>query len=278
MSFRYKIKVLSQVAPPAFKSKDNPRGPFIAVEGDDAQAVKKLAAWLAVNLAKDDHSAVELFEGPVMAVGEDREESMAMYHDLSAKWIRKGESIFQSLSMHSASTENSNTASLTEANPTRKIDEDYNIDDANASATSPQALTNLHSPSATKPIAIIPNYSLHTANHFSHTIPIGPTEFYNAYDHWQWTATVWRGTLGPDLTVYLRDVVVEAAGGASNGSNGSVELEGVEGRPGVGLFVVRRVVEGAEKGEVEASVLRRVGFEVGEWVREFGGEKEKDKE
>ena len=55
------------------------------------------------------------------------------------------------------------------------------------------------------------------------------------------------------------------------GGNGGVEM-GEEGN----LFVVRRTVGGGgggkkSGGEVEGSVLRRLGFEVGEWVRAFGG-------
>ena len=47
MDFRYKIKVLSQIAPPAMKSKEQPRGPLIAVEGDSAEAAKEFADWLS---------------------------------------------------------------------------------------------------------------------------------------------------------------------------------------------------------------------------------------
>ena len=124
-----------------------------------------------------------------------------------------------------------------------------------------------------KPVMIIPNYSLYTSNFFARQIPIGPNDPYAPNDHWQWTATLWRGIIGPDLTIYVRDAPADGTSGPS------LEIEGVEDRPEVGLFVVKRM-RGEEigdgnlnptAGEVEASVLRRVGFEVSEWVRAFGG-------
>lgn len=138
-----------------------------------------------------------------------------------------------------------------------------------------------------KPVILLPNFSLHTSTAFALRIPIDPNSQYSAPDHWQWAATQWRGVVGPDLTIYVRDSISgggssasgiggETGGTAGSGSrgrvvggNGGVEM-GEEGN----LFVVRRMVGGGggkKGGEVEGSVLRRLGFEVGEWVRAFGG-------
>ncbi|KAI7362133.1 hypothetical protein KC354_g7529 [Hortaea werneckii] len=150
------------------------------------------------------------------------------------------------------------------------------------SSSSPPA--NKHN--TNKPVILLPNFSLYTSTAFALRIPIDPNSQYSAPDHWQWAATQWRGVVGPDLTIYVRD---SSSGGSASGiggetggtagssgrgrvvgANGGVEM-GEEGN----LFVVRRTVGGGgggkKGGEVEGSVLRRLGFEVGEWVRAFGG-------
>ncbi|GAB1736049.1 hypothetical protein NU219Hw_g6101t1 [Hortaea werneckii] len=165
---------------------------------------------------------------------------------------------------------------------------------SSSSSLSPATDTNNNNTS--KPVILLPNFSLHTSTAFALRIPIDPTSQYSAPDHWQWAATQWRGVVGPDLTIYVRDSNSSGGGGNSAnmmgaetgatagssrgrvvGGNGGVEM-GEEGN----LFVVRRTVGavgGKRGGEVEGSVLRRLGFEVGEWVRAFGssGEGEEGK-
>lgn len=317
ISFRYKIKVLSQVAPPATKTKSAPRGPLIAVEGDNAETVAELAAWLKDRLDKGEDLVVSLAEGPKVATSSGKEEAMAQYHRLAAEWLEKNKEILDSITIKQAVEEGAD-ASMSDAvsvdappQSGRKIDKNYDDSDngspssranepnehhdsktddnpsrTNSNSSEPQTTDKMEvdkrtstsssytTPTAAKPVTIIPNYSLYTSNLFARLIPIGPSDPYAPNDHWQWTATLWRGIIGPDLTIYLRD----AAAGATTGP--SVELEVVEGKPEVGLFVVKRVKgdgsaegNGSEEGEVEASVLRRVEFEVSEWVRAFSGKK-----
>ena len=77
----------------------------------------------------------------------------------------------------------------------------------------------------------------------------------------------WRGIISPDLTIYVRDA---ADSDSSNGGKQSVDILD-DGN----LFVVARTKnEGKEALEVEASTLRRLGFEVSEWVRAFGSKAE----
>ncbi|KAI7646315.1 hypothetical protein KC319_g11861 [Hortaea werneckii] len=153
------------------------------------------------------------------------------------------------------------------------------------STSSPPATTtnNNNNPTA-KSIILLPNFSLHTSTAFALRIPIDANSQYSAPDHWQWAATQWRGVVGPDLTIYVRDS--SSSGGSSAGGTGGETTGGTafgrgRGNGGVemgeegNLFVVRRTVGGAaggkRGGDVEGSVLRRLGFEVGEWVRAFGG-------
>ncbi|KAI7363220.1 hypothetical protein KC328_g18928, partial [Hortaea werneckii] len=147
-----------------------------------------------------------------------------------------------------------------------------------SSSSSSSSPANNHNKS--KPVILLPNFSLYTSTAFALRIPIDPTSQYSAPDHWQWAATQWRGVVGPDLTIYVQHSISGGGGSASGiggetggtagsggrgrvvGGNGGVEM-GEEGN----LFVVRRTVGGGaggkKGGEVEGSVLRRLGFEVG---------------
>ncbi|KAI7238193.1 hypothetical protein KC330_g2720 [Hortaea werneckii] len=157
----------------------------------------------------------------------------------------------------------------------------------------PSSSSPAHNHNTNKPVILLPNFSLHTSTAFALRIPIDPNSQYSAPDHWQWAATQWRGVVGPDLTIYVRDssssgssasgIGGETGGTAGSGSRGRVVggIGGVEMGEEGNLFVVRRTVGGVggkRSGEVEGSVLRRLGFEVGEWVRAFGGNGEGEEE
>lgn len=101
-------------------------------------------------------------------------------------------------------------------------------------------------------------------------------------DHWQWGATLWRNVIGADVTVAVQAATVpaeEAALSAKTGASagggevGSHKAEGGrKGKDGGGVEVRLEdaravVVRGAEGGGVLEGGLRRVGFEIGEWVR-----------
>lgn len=115
------------------------------------------------------------------------------------------------------------------------------------------------------PIALLPlGYSLTYSDRFACTIPIA--DAYAPVDHWQWMATLWRGIVGPDLTVYVKPVTEE-------------EMM-MEGWPPVGvevkgerLIVVRVVVPSGHGGHITAveelsgETEKLLAFEVGEWVR-----------
>ncbi|KAK4555694.1 slightly ste11-like protein [Recurvomyces mirabilis] len=294
MSFRYKVKVLSQVAPPA-PHRQTPRGPLIVIEGDSVDAVEELGQWLYNELEKGDDLGVTLTNGPDIAANGSKK-PMVQYHLLATEWLAKSDEIVDSLfydpSPASSDHAMADAIPISEP-PTSHRDLDENYDD---NLTSPQTAvpatttsksspeesmdvdktpTNARHPTSTsttsvvlpktKPVVLVPNYSLTTSNTFALRIPIGPHDPYSPSDHWQWTATQWRGIVGPDLTIFVRDAVV--------GEQGKATVEILEES---GLMSVRRtVVGGGEDGkqELEASVLRRLGFEVGEWVRTFGAEK-----
>jgi HMG box factor, other len=120
------------------------------------------------------------------------------------------------------------------------------------------------------PIALIPHYQLTTVDSSAIALPI--TDAYSPLSHWQWLATLWRGCVGPDVSVVVEDVS-EATNSRSSISVGqgseAMAAEGVEVRlQDARAIVVRlgldtRVLE----GEGWDKATRRVGFEVEEFLR-----------
>ncbi|KAK6433725.1 slightly ste11-like protein [Oleoguttula sp. CCFEE 5521] len=311
LPFRYKLDVLRQIAPPAPIEKGRSRGPLVSIEGEDVEAVKGLAAWLANQLAKDGDVDVKIMDGPLVTAAGSGSEAMANHHVLAADWLRRNEGLLKSLQYGTTAAEAPSTAKPTtlvrrieeilddddDATPTKASPEapvdgatepassSPNIEQSNpdAMSISPTSKSTLHSlpsspptlPSTTpisapptaapstrsaKPVTILPLFTLHATNNFTSLIPI--TDSYSLKAHWEWAAAQWRGVVGPDLTIYVRD----------GGEGKAVEMS-EEG----GVCVVRRGVakSGSEDGkgdawEGEEGTLRRVGFEVGEWVRAFG--------
>jgi len=288
MPFEAKLAILRKIAPPRALDKRTPRGPLIAIEGDNPEAVERLAKWLSEMLRKDSELSVNLLNRPDVALKGSRDEAMAEYHVLVAHWLGKSKTIMKDLEYDIAGTPDTAKANNrmdtsavntpTPASGGREVDEKYDdedtptksssnntmqIDSANpTAASSPKKTNNITdimdvdntagttSKPTVKPIAILPLFSLHASNTFACRIPLIDT--YAPNDHWSWNATQWRGVIGADLTIYLKD----------GEEKGKMVEQSEEER----LFVVRR---GAD-ADVDGSTLRRVGFEVGEWVRAFG--------
>jgi hypothetical protein len=295
MPFEAKLAILRKIAPPRALEKRTPRGPLIAIEGDNAEAVERLAKWLSETLRKDSELSVKLLDSPDVALKGSRDEAMAEYHVLVAHWLGKSKTIMNDLEYKITGTPDTakannrmDTSAMntpTPASGSRDVDENYDdeedntptkqstsnnntmqIDSANpTAASSPKKTNNItdimdvddNNPTSTtttnptsKPIAILPLFSLHASNTFACRIPLVDT--YAPNDHWSWNATQWRGVVGADLTIYLKD----------GEEKGKMVEQSEEER----LFVVRRGVD----ADVDGSTLRRVGFEVGEWVRAFG--------
>ncbi|KAF2169817.1 hypothetical protein M409DRAFT_64818 [Zasmidium cellare ATCC 36951] len=304
LDFRHKISVLRRVAPPTPLKKSALRGPLLVVEGDNVEAVKDLGKWLSDTLRKDDDLTVSLRNGPTLSADGSKEKLMAQYHRLAAEWLDKSGGIRDSLAIRTSSPTDS---VMVDAAPAvvkagRDIDENYDDSDSSTSKAkaekaaegrketgSERAKSDASkmdvdtaskgfrssmgdsamkdggsSSSSAKPISIIANYSLHASNFFACNIPIDAHDPYAPTDHWQWTATQWRGIISPDLTIYVRDGVT----GDSGKQSVDILDEG-------NLFVVKRTkADGKETLEIEPSTLRRLGFEVSEWVRAFGSNAE----
>ena len=280
MPFEAKLEVLRKIAPPKAHDHITPRGPLIAIEGNDADAVNGLAKWLSDTLQKDSELSVALLNGPDVAPKGRNDEAMAEYHMLVAQWLARSKVIMRDLEYNISApldTAKSSKMDMSTPTPTREVDENYDDDDDTPTKpTAPTQIDSAHPTAASspkknsnindimdvddtastnnlpskKPIAILPLFSLHASNTFACRIPL--TDTYAPNDHWSWNATQWRGVVGPDLTIYLKD--------------GEEKGRIVEQKEEARLFVVRRGLD----ADVDGSTLRRLGFEIGEWVRSFG--------
>jgi len=227
-----KIKVLGRITPPL---KDpgpaspavQVRGAIIAVEGDDMASVRGLAGWLYEFLAKDDEYSPRLSDPPKAPTECQADVTFEEYIDVIKEWHGRSRDMIKYITTSVPSS-------------------DTNSGDANKDSPSSQDTT-------VKPVVILPTYQLHASDMYTSRIPI--QDAYSPTDHWQWMATLWRGTVGPDLTIYVKSL---------EGKEEPKKL--VELNEEVRCLTVCK-----EKGErFELSALRRVGFEVGEWIQGIG--------
>ena len=140
------------------------------------------------------------------------------------------------------------------------------------SSTTPGPSTTTNGNGAGKiPVLLIPQYILHACDVWAAAVRCA--DMYSPSDHWQWLATLWRGVVGADFTVYVRGGSQDAADSASAVSprhqqqqqqQQSPPQTSVEIRPELGTMVLRTA---ERSGRVDTGAVRRCAFEVGEWVR-----------
>lgn len=229
-----KIKVLGRITPPLKDpSPTSPaiqvRGAIIAIEGDDTPAVKELAEWLKEFLAKDKEYSPRIADPPENPKEGAKDVTFEDYLDLIKEWHGKSKEMIQYITT---------PVTPSDSDSEKEKDSDSSVPEA-----------------TTKPVVILPTYQLRASDVYTSRIPI--QDAYSPTDHWQWMATLWRGTVGPDLTIYIN---------SSEAKEGSPGGKLVEVNEEVRFLTVRK-----EKGsKFEEAALRRVGFEVGEWVRGVG--------
>ncbi|KAF1977654.1 hypothetical protein BU23DRAFT_451717 [Bimuria novae-zelandiae CBS 107.79] len=245
--YTVKIKVLGRITPPLQDpSPSSPafpvRGGIIAVEGEDQAAVTELTTWLNDFLARDKEYRPRIEESPKQPDGKG-DVSYPEYMTLIQEWHVKSENMIKYITTPV-------TSFSPPKSPVSEIDRDDTMKDASTPPVSPLPLV--------KPVIILPSYQLRASEVYAARIPI--KDVYSPMDHWQWMATLWRGTVGPDLTIYIKSRDKEGREGGRL----------VEVNDEVRCMIV--VKEGS--GKFAEAALRRVGFEVGEWVRGLGASKE----
>lgn len=244
-----KIKVLAKISPslappgPASPAREI-RGVVIAVEGSDKEILAEVGAFINEHLSKDPSCSIKTWgtsipkSAPTQAAdtemvgasvsaasAADREEKdpFVDYLSIVSEWHKKSLEMTKYIT---TSPESSSTEPVVGTTP----------------ATNAKVI----------PIALVPGgFSLTTSDTFALRIPINDS--YAPVDHWQWMATLWRGIVGPDLTIYVNRVSRDEMN----------NMGGVEIRGDCAAIIVR-VQEGVKMDEKTA---RRLGFEVVEFVR-----------
>lgn len=286
ISYQHKIGILRRIMPPLPFDKQQGRGLIIAIEGDDAEAARNVTDWLEECLTREPDITVKVVDGP-------RPSNVAEYPELNVEdlfetiqqWRVKNKEIIE-LATHGSNARKDSVSETalspdSAATPTNEQKADtsaMDIDDQGGKAET----------KSSKLVILFRTYTLTASNVYASGIPI--TDVYRADDHWQWTATLWRGIVGPDLTIYVKDSESSAAAsatsatggprssydGGSSGAKGGVEIV-EEAKMNYKFMAIRRMRGEDNKHEkaggaggcegIEAGSLRRLGFEVGEWVR-----------
>ncbi|KAA8619302.1 NHP6B Chromatin-associated protein containing the HMG domain protein [Pyrenophora tritici-repentis] len=250
LPYPHKIKLLGRITPPYKES--NPvsalikggRGAIIAVEGDDLTAVKEISQWLNDYLIKQREYEPRISEPPKAPQDDENEDvTFEDYLDLIKEWHGKSREMIQYIITPITPPDSPKDTTMSDKD---------SIDTASRkdSATPPDSPSAV-SVSTVKPVIILPTFQLHSSIAYASRIPI--QDAYSATDHWQWMATLWRGTVGPDLTLYVKSY------DAKEGQVGH--------KPDLDDVNKCLTIFKEKKGMFLEADLRRVGFEVGEWIK-----------
>lgn len=263
-----KIKVLAKISGPPNIPTSNcitsqSRGLVIAIDAADSTSLRQLTQTLKSNLAQYD---VRIFDTPQLPpnLRPDFQAYLGLvneYHALSAQIIAHISPSTSSPSPVSPKSFPMDTETMTESGKELKI-----------------------------PIAILPAWQLTHTDAFACDVEI--QDRYSPVDHWQWGATVWRGVVGSDVTIAVKADLGEETPTKTEaparpgevdkrkpipGSTGAAGNGGGSGGVEIRLEDARAViVKGEKEGGVADGNLRRVGFEMGEWIRNWTEREKKD--
>lgn len=263
-----KIRLLSQISPPLTQPKPPShayriRGYVIAIDGPVPETVTQVTN--AVFSALTVHHPVRIFHGPAPVHRKELPckdgdnfqsylDTISQYHNLSAEITSYITTPASSSTCESVSPISPKTIPPS-SNPTRLLTSQQAWQ-KQSSPLSPHKI-----PIQEAPIALLPLYQLSHTDASASSIPI--TDAYAPVDHWQWMATLWRGIVGPDVTIAI------AAPGSSVFSSNGKATKNIGGSVEIRLEDSRTILLSTddETGTVVEGALRRVCFELGEWVR-----------
>jgi hypothetical protein len=261
--FLNKIRILHKIAPPlclpGFGSPvPQVRGAVVAVEGMDKVLVADIGEFINEYLNKDNSCVVRCwtaFESSLKPSSPGADTEMTDTRPSSAKSPAAADHPAQDPYVEYLTTISDwHIKSLEITNYITNIPPTPFIDPALSHQPSSTNHAGSVSETCTKilPIALLPaGFSLTTSDNFSRRIPI--TDQYAPVDHWQWMATLWRGIIGPDVTVFAKRASVEEME-----KYGEVEIYNE-----LGCLVLRV----GENGKMDEKTARRLKFEVLEMAR-----------
>lgn len=271
--FQHKIGILCRITPPIPQIlREKGRTTIIAIEGDDSGAAKSLTDWLEESLSRETDIVVKVIDGPKPSeVSEGDELQVPDMFKTVIEWHAKNKELLDLVQQDNGERQDSAKTKSTTNDTKHQGDSDDHAEDTIETEVS---MTDVDEKSASgsnpsRTVVLFRTYTLSASNHYASGIPI--KDVYRPDDHWQWTATLWRGIAGPDLTIYVRDVDTPGSSRDEPGKGGVEIVE--ETKTNSKFMAIRRSrVAESKNGKgglegVEAGTLRRLGFEVGEWVR-----------
>ncbi|KAI0518355.1 hypothetical protein F5B22DRAFT_645121 [Xylaria bambusicola] len=279
-TFLFKLDVLRSISPPLRPPGQggphfDTRGPIIAVEGAPTQMLKDVAAVIeralsvsaefAVRVWSEDTSTTIAHSSPEphasssgsSEANNNNNKEGGVHGGNTAALQKKSSSLISPIANYVArilkwhKTSEDLIRYITSFPPDQHAS---GSSDGNGASSIASPSNHASSPSHRLPVAIISDgYSLTFSDRYASALHVN--DAYRPDDHWQWVATMWRGVVGADLTVYVKRPADDGPG-SGNGA-GSVEIA----CPGV---MVLRV---PDAGRVDEKLERRLGFEIAEWVR-----------
>lgn len=273
--FQHKIGILRRIMPPLSQvSKQKGRAIVIAIEGDDADAARSLTDWLEECLGREGDMTIKVVDGPRPPdVAQDTKLEAPDLLKTVIEWHAKNKEIIELVKQDSSSRKDSANVVLAKESNERPENGEHTTSSAetDSSMMDVDDKASNEEPPSSPVVVLFRTYTLTASNIYASGIPI--KDVYRPDDHWQWTATMWRGIAGPDLTIYIKDVDGVNAASSNEGGKGGVEMV-EEAKMNYKFMAIRRTRgSGDGKSEksgcegVEAGTLRRLGFEVGEWIR-----------
>jgi hypothetical protein len=265
----HKIKILCKIAPSlALAGLSSPaqdvRGAVVAIEGSDAQLLAEVGKFIEDYLSREPECLVRTWRGPsgttesskgtadATADVEMNETASTLSTNLPTSgdpFITYLETIHywheRSCEMkHFATTDP--TPALSQSPPPPPSTSATNLPPGTAT-TPASPLASLSTSSKPRiPVALLPSgFSLTISDTFASSIPIN--DAYAPLDHWQWMATLWRGIVGPDLTVYVKATMPNDRDSVEEmNRHGNVEI-----RNDCAAIIVRAEAREGKAGEVK---------------------------
>ncbi|KAK8006680.1 hypothetical protein PG991_012977 [Apiospora marii] len=278
------------------------RGPIIAIEGAAAApgVLKEVAAVVEKALSISGECVVRTWNGPnddghgdsssPKSTTSDQDANgsntvepgsvqhsnsqplsnpMANYIGRMLKWHRTSEEVIKFITANPIRGTSPSGATAAAAKPPEP---------SSVSATSAPDTSN----SSKVPVAVFgTGYSLTQSDRYAAALPM--TDAYQPEDHWKWVATLWRGIVGPDLTIYVKlcQSADEVRGNnCLEFANPAVVVLRVPGTPVVAATSAAAAAAPtttssdapapaavATDVHVDERLERRLGFEIMEWVR-----------
>jgi hypothetical protein len=264
-----KIKVLRKISPPLqppgpTSPAHDIRGAVVAVEGPDKILLEEVGAFILDYLLKDPSLTIRTWDSAT-ATSQELSMSQAKHTEITDGTLSAACPLIATPLAPQFPSKFENKDPIVEYlsiisnwhSRSEQMAKYITTDPSYSTAANHEISTNTNSTPLTKaprtlPIALVPNgFSLTISDAFALHTPINDS--YAPVDHWQWMATLWRGIVGPDLTVYVTRVGREELG----------KYEGVEVRKDCGAIIVRI----SHVGKMDEKTARRLGFEVVEFVR-----------